>query len=111
MRRRTCARRAVLHLAWICFCKGTELLKIVTGRPWGDRHQYDRLLDDERDRGKVRSGIVLWLSMKRLIGRVRAAGAEHELITVGRGLGDAIGAGHAARTADVFDNDLLSQEL
>ena len=49
--------------------------------------------------------------MERLIGRVRAAGAEHELIAVGRSLGDAVGAGHAAGTADVLDNDLLSQEL
>ena len=49
--------------------------------------------------------------MKRLIGRVRAASAEHELIAVGRSLGDAVGACHAARTADVFDNDLLPQEL
>src|SRR5947208_1392950 len=36
--------------------------------------------------------------------------AEHELVAVGRRLGDAGGAGHAARAAHIFNDDLLPQK-
>src|SRR2546423_5143604 len=38
-------------------------------------------------------------------------GAEHESVAVGRGIGDALGPGHAAGAADVLHDDLLAEDL
>ncbi len=37
--------------------------------------------------------------------------AKDKLVAVGRRLGDAVGAGHAAGAADVLDDHLLAQDL
>ena len=42
---------------------------------------------------------------------VGAEMADHELVAVGRCLGDAIGAAHGARGDDVLDDHLLTQKL
>ena len=48
---------------------------------------------------------------QRLVLRLRADGALQEGVAVGCGLGDAIGAVHAAGAADIFDDDRLAQNL
>ena len=45
--------------------------------------------------------------VERLVLGVGADIAEHELIAVGRRLGDAVRAGHAARAADILHDDRL----
>ena len=43
--------------------------------------------------------------------RVRADRAEHEGVAVGRRVGDALRAGHAAGAADVLDDHLLAEDF
>ena len=49
------------------------------------------------------------LAVERRHGGHRRAAAEQERVAVGRRLGDTIGAGHAARAADVLDDHLLAE--
>ena len=56
-------------------------------------------------------GVVERLLVERLVVRVGADRAEHERVAVGRGLGDAVRAGHAAGAADVLDHHLLAEDF
>src|SRR3982074_14113 len=56
-------------------------------------------------------GVVERLLVERLVLREGVDPAEHELITAGRRLRHARGTGHAAGTADVLDDHLLTEYL
>src|SRR5581483_9140449 len=59
----------------------------------------------------IRHRVVKRVLVKRLTLRVRADGAEHELVTIRLSPGDACGAGHAASPTDILDDDLLPELL
>jgi len=99
-----------LHLSLVGFRVSDELLQIV-GRQFVARDQQQRLLDHQRDRREVGRGVVERSFIERLILGEGVDAAEHELIAVGRRLGDTRDAGHAAGTADVLDDHLLAQHL
>jgi hypothetical protein len=71
----------------------------------------DRLLADQRHRREIGRRVVERVLVERLILRVGAVGAEHELIAVGRGFHDPVGPRHAAGAADILDDHLLPQDF
>ena len=75
------------------------------------RDQHQRQIGDQRDRREIGRRIVGRVLVERLVLRVGADVAEHELVAVGRRLGDARRAGHAAGAADVLDDHLLAEQL
>ncbi len=56
-------------------------------------------------------GAVERLLVQCLALGVGADRAEHQGVAIGRGIGDPLGAGHAAGAADVLDHDLLAENL
>ena len=102
--------RAVLHFRLVGFGVGDELLQILD-RQILARDQHDRLLADQRDRCEVGQGVVERMLVERLAIREGPRAAEYELITVGHGLRHAACARHAAGTANVFDDHLLTEDL
>jgi hypothetical protein len=65
----------------------------------------------ENDRLEVFDRIVGGLLVEPLVLRVGADAAEHELVTVGRGLGDAARSGHPTGAGDILDQDLLAENF
>ena len=84
--------------------------QIVGGQIFA-REQNKRRLRDQHDRREISRRIIKRGLVERLIGGVRAHIAEHELVAVRRSFRYAGAAGHAAGAADVFDNDLLAEQL
>ena len=110
VRRRPGSGRAVLHLRLVGLGVGDEFLEIV-GRQRRARNHQHRQIDEQADRRKIGRGVVGRIFVERLVLGVGADIAQHELVAVRRGLRDARRAGHAAGAADVFDDDLLLQDL
>ena len=110
MRRRAGAGRAELHLGLVGLGVGDELLEVL-GRQILAHGQHDRHLGEQRDRREIGLRIVERLLVERLALGMGADGAEHEGVAVGLGIGDALGAGHAAGAADVLDHDLLAENF
>ena len=101
------ARRAVLHLRLVRLRVCDEFLQIAGGKIIA-RDQHQRLIHHQHHRSEIGRGVVERRLVERLVLRVRADIAQHELIAVGRGLGDAVRPRHAAGTADVFhDHGLM----
>ena len=94
---------------WLFLACATELLQVVD-RQFLARHQHGGLVGDQHDRREIGGEIVERVLVERLIDGVGAA-AEHERVAVGRRLGDARRAHHAASTADILDDHLLAQHL
>ena len=72
------------------------------------RYQEERLLDDERDRYKIRCGAVGWILVERLTLSESVSAAEDELIAIRRRPCHPVSRCYAARAADVFDYHLLT---
>ena len=104
------ACRTVLHLRLVRFGISDEFLKVVH-RQILARDEHDRHLGNQRNRRKVRRRVIERLLVHGLALCVRADGAEHERVAVGRGIGDALGPRHAAGAADVLHHDLLAEDL
>ena len=110
MRGRAGAGRAELHLGLVGFRIGDEFLEIVRRQVLaGD--EGDRGLGHQGDRREIRRRIIERLLEQRLVLRMGPDAAEHHRVAVGRRLGDAHRAGHAARAPDVLDDDLLAERL
>jgi hypothetical protein len=91
--------------AWFAFAKVMNSCRFFVGKSLRD--QYARL-GDQRDRSKVGHRVVERNGVECL-SRKNAAGAEQELISVGRGLRHPGGAGYAPRAADIFEDHRLDQ--
>ena len=102
--------RAVLHRCLVGLRIGDEFAQTFGGQILASE-QDQRCLRDEHDRREICRSIVQWGLIERLICGMGAEIAEHELIAVRRRFRHARGAGHSARAADIFDNDLLAQDL
>src|SRR5262245_20122231 len=104
MRRRAGTAGAVLHLRLVGLRIGNELSE-VAGREILADDEEQWLLDDQGDRREVGRGVVERVLVERLVDRMSARTAEHELIAVGRSLGHAGCSGHAAGAANVLDDN------
>ena len=104
------AGRSELHLVVVLPEVGGELLETADRQILAhDQHQRRRY--DQPDRREVGDRMIGRVAVERLILRVRALGAHHELIAVRRRLGDAQRAVDAAGAALVLDDHLLAQQL
>jgi len=102
--------RAELHLRLVRARVGDELRQIAGGQILA-REQQQRRLGDKHDRCEIGRRIVERRLVERLVCRVRAHVAEHELVAVRGGFRDPAGPEHAAAAADVFDDHVLAQQL
>ena len=110
LRRRAGARRAVRHLALVVLGIGDERLEAVDRQVLaGDQHR--RHVDDERHGREIGARVVERSLVDRLVLRMGADRAEHELVAVRRRLGDARAAVHAAGAAGILDHDLRAEHL
>jgi hypothetical protein len=99
---------AELHFRGVRLRVGDELQQIVGGQaPSGE--QNERRLRHQHHRREIPGGVVKGIFVERLGGGMAADIAKHELIAVGRRVGDTGRAGHAAGAADVFNNSLTQQ--
>ncbi len=110
MRGRAGAARAELYRGLVRARMGHESRQIVR-RKVRSRDQHQRRLGDQRDRREITRRVIERMLVERLVLGVRPDIAEHDLIAVGRRLGDAGGAGHAAGAAHILDHHLLAQEF
>jgi len=100
--------RTVLQLVLIGFHIGDKLGQRVGGKVIAHDEHFG-VFHHDADGREVALGIVQRLLVERLVVGMGAAIAEHEQIAIGRGLGHAVRAGHAARAAHVFHHDLLPE--
>ncbi len=83
---------------------------VLAGKSLRTRQELD-VLDHHRDRREIGDRVVERLLVEHLAEGVRALVAEQEHRAVGRRLGDARGAVHAAGAADILDDHLLAEPL
>src|SRR5437899_1590833 len=107
---RTRAGRRVLQLGLIGFGIGNELRQRAC-RKVSSGYQNLGGADNDRDRLEVFHSVIEWLLIEGLIVTMRAAVAEQELVTVGCRFSHTGGASHSSGAADVFDDDLLTENL
>ncbi len=62
-------------------------------------------------RREIGHHIVERMLVQRLVLRMGADAAENHRVAVGLGIGDALGAGHAAGAADVLDHHGLAEQF
>src|SRR5215470_17804848 len=105
MGRRTAAARAERQSRGIVFYICREAFQRI-GRKVLRHNQYERLLRNEHDRREVIDRIVERLLVEALIVSLGADSAEENLVTVRIGQRHALGADHAARSPDIFYNDM-----
>ena len=110
MRAGPCPRRAILHLNLVRFHVGDELRQVRGGNT-GARCDDQRLLGHQRDRCKIRSRVIGRCFVQKLRLPVGQLAAEQNLIAVWIGPGDARGAGHAAGAGNIFDDDLVAENV
>jgi hypothetical protein len=79
--------RPELERGLVCLRVGYEPPQII-GRKIFAREQQERLVDHEPDGREIGCHVVERLSVNRLVLRIGADIAEHELIAVGSRLGD-----------------------
>src|SRR5690242_7059383 len=110
MRGRSGTRGTKLHMRLVRLSIRDKFLEIVNCEVLTcDQHNWD--LSDEDDRCEIVHCVVERVLIQRLALRMRADGAEHELIAIRRGLGDTLRTGHPTGTADVLYDDLLTKHL
>ena len=110
MRGRARAGRAIGHLVGIGFGVGDEFLEVLD-RQILARDQRDRRLGKEGDRREILRRVIKRLLVERLVLRMRADARQDHGVAVGRGIGDALAAIHAAGAADILDHNLLAEDL
>src|SRR5262249_56656169 len=98
------AAGAVVHLRLVGLRIDDELSEVARGEILA-HDEEQRLLDDQGDRREVGCGVVERVLVQRLVDRMGARAAEHELIAVRRSFGYAGCSGHAAGAADVLDDN------
>ena len=102
--------RAVLHLPLVGLGVSDKFRKRVDRKILA-RDQHPRRVGEQRDVLEIGDCVVERLLVERLVdGENGAAGEEHG-VAVGRRLGDAARAGHAAGAGDVLDHHLLAEDF
>ena len=110
MSRRPRARRTVLHPGLVGLGVGDKLLEIVHRQVFaGD--QRNRRFGDQGHRREVGRRVIKRPLIEGLALRMGADARQHERVAVGRRIGHAPGASHAAGATDIFDHDLLSEQF
>src|SRR5215470_16502882 len=110
MRPGASASRTILHFRLVHLRITREFLQISSRQFVADDQQYG-LLNHQCDRLKIDDRIVKRLSVKCLVLSKSIKAAQHKLIAIGCRLRHPNDSGHAACTADVLDDDLLTQDL
>jgi len=110
MRSGPSAGRAILHRRLVLLRVSDEVRQRA-GRDTGPGGQDQRLLRHQGNRRKIGRGVVRRLLVDELHLGIGRLAAEQQLIPVGIGARDPRRAGHAAGTGNVFDDDLLAENV
>ena len=108
VRRRAVPRGGEVDLARPCSCERDQLLH----RPRRKRRMNDQHVGcgrGERDRREILDRIEGHFGEEARVDRERSRRAHQDRVTVGRGLGDDVGADIAARAGPVVDHHLLRE--
>ena len=96
-------------LSWFCLAYATNSFERVRRNILARDQDARRVRELDHVREVGDRIVQRLLAVDRRHRRHRRLPAEQERVAVGRSLRDPIGAGHAARAADVLDDDLLAE--